>query len=97
MALKYKITLPAPGANDVVSRKLSTSINGGEATVTELPGDALETEALYADDDNVSLTLVDVDDAGNESAPSPTLEFVAKDTIAPNAPGELGATLIEEI
>jgi hypothetical protein len=52
-------------------------------------------EIVAPQEATVVVTLVDVDDAGNESPPS-FYEFIAKDTIAPAQPGSLGVTLVRE-
>jgi hypothetical protein len=46
-------------------------------------------------DSLVVLSLVDVDDSGNKSAPA-TVEFVALDTLAPAQPGGFNVTLVSE-
>lgn len=93
--LIYTLQLPPAGAPDVVTRELSVYVNGGEAPRDVVPAsDGMELS--FYDDDAVRLVLVDVDDSGNRSEPSPALEFVATDTIAPPAPGELGVTLARE-
>lgn len=88
MALKFKVHLPAPGASDVVSRRLVIFRNDDEETVM-LTADAREVYIVAEQDVLVGVILCDIDDAGNESESSPMLQFTAKDTIPPPAPGEL--------
>ena len=52
-------------------------------------------ELSFADNDEVVLTLVDVDDAGNVSKPA-TLQFTAKDNVPPSAPGGFSVALVRE-
>lgn len=94
MALKYKVTLPAPGAGDVATRKLSITAGDNPTTTVDLPGNATSHEFTIGRDVAVSLQLVDVDSSGNASPPSPVLAFTSKDTIPPPAPGELAAELV---
>lgn len=88
MGLKYKATLPAPGASDVTTRKFSITENG-EERVTELPGSTTETEFTVARDASVSLKLSDVDGSGNQSPWSEPLDFTATDTVPPPQPGAI--------
>ncbi len=87
-----KFSLPAPGASDVAERELTMTVNGGDPpTVKTYPGDALVTEELVFDaDDNVSLTLVDIDGSGNRSQPSAGFTLTVTDDVPPPQPGELG-------
>lgn len=95
--LKFHIALPQPGASDVVARRLTVQIGEAEAVIYDLDGKALQSETLEGQDvDNVTASLVDIDDAGNESSPS-TGSFVLVDTIAPPQPGVMGLVVTEEI
>lgn len=94
--LKFKLVLPAPGASDVVSRKITVKIGEQDVLDAELSGDALETaEMSGVDNDPVVGSLVDVDDAGNMS-PAREFSFVLVDSIAPPQPGELGIVVTGE-
>ncbi len=88
VGLKYKATLPAPGAADVATRKLSITENGTERVV-DLAGDALAAEFTVARDAAVSVKLADVDGSGNASPFGEPVAFTATDTFAPPAPGPL--------
>lgn len=94
--LVYSVTAGAVVDKDVAERRLSVTVNG---EVRETKPFAPETtsfgELSFADNDNVVLSLVDVDDAGNVSAPA-VVEFVALDTVAPAAPGEFGVSFVRE-
>ena len=95
MGLVYELTCSAPTDLDVVERRLTVTVNGNVVatdsysnTVTVLG------ERTFAQGDNVTVSLVDVDDAGNVSEPA-VIEFVANDTIAPSVPG-LNIKLVRE-
>lgn len=93
--LVYKLILPPPGAPDVVTRELAVFKNGGaepHAILSVVDGQ----EITFDQGDVVTLRLVDIDDAGNRSEPSPPFDFVATDTIAPPAPGAPGVELLRE-
>lgn len=94
--LRFKLVLPAPGAADVVSRKLDVAIGTADAVSVELAGDVLES-AEYSGEDNspVSGWLIDVDDAGNQSEPR-EFSFVLVDTLPPPQPGEIGLLVTGE-
>lgn len=95
--LTFVLTLPAPGAADVVSRELVVSVNGGEAQTLSLDGAATESSELSGEQDNsVTGTLVDIDDAGNRSEPR-EFSFVLVDNLAPPQPGELGLRVTAEV
>lgn len=94
--LQFKIVLPPPGAADVVGRDLTVVIGSGEPTLQTLDGDALEATGFEGNDnDSVTATLVDVDDAGNHSPPS-TAQTTLTDTIPPPAPEALGFVVTGE-
>ena len=94
--LRFKLILPAPGASDVVTRKLSIQVGNGDPQNFALPGDALETQEFEGEDNAaVSGQLVDVDDAGNESEPRDYF-FLLVDTLAPPQPGEIGLVVTGE-
>jgi len=96
MSLVYNITAGPVVDKDVVERRLSVSVNGEVRSNEPYPAETTTFgEVSFADNDNVVLTLVDVDDAGNVSSPA-VLEFVALDTVAPSQPGELGVAFVRE-
>lgn len=94
--LIYSVTAAPVVDADVVSRKLTVTVNGEVRGETAYEADTTNFgEFGFADSDAVVLTLVDVDDAANVSEPA-VFEFVATDTIPPAAPGSFGVTLVRE-
>lgn len=94
--LRFKLLLPNPGASDVVARKLVVVNGNNEPQQLDLPGDSMETlEMEGQDNDVVSGTLEDIDDAGNVS-PAREFSFILTDTIAPPQPGEIGLVVTGE-
>lgn len=96
--LTYVINAAAPVDGDVVQREMLVTISGdtNSATTTVWPGHAVDLGSVSAPQDaTVTISLVDVDDAGNRSVPY-TLSFVAADTIPPSAPGAVMVTLVGE-
>lgn len=96
LVLRYTITAPPLGAPDVVSRKVTTEING-QATEADFPVNQTELVRDFNDNDVVKIFFTDTDDAGNVSPPGVALEFTAVDTIPPSAPGAPTVTNVEEI
>jgi hypothetical protein len=93
--LEYKILLPAHDVKDLVDRELTVTV-GDTVDVFHLAPDAMESAVLTASQDSVvSLSLVDVDDAGNRSEAS-VLEVTITDTIAPPTPGTLSVVVVGE-
>lgn len=94
--LIYSVTAGPAVDADVSSRRLSVMVNGEVSSTVDHPASTTSFGEIVAPQDaTVVVTLVDVDDAGNESPPS-FYEFVAKDTIPPSQPGSLGVTLVRE-
>lgn len=94
--LFFTLALPPAGASDVVKRTLVVKVGGGDEQTISLSGTDVVTEELSGNDnDAVVGTLVDTDDAGNDS-PAREFSFVLTDTIAPPQPGELGITVVRE-
>jgi len=94
--LVYNVTAGSVVDNDVSERRLAVSVNGEIVKTSTYSSDTTSFgELSFQDNDNVVLTLVDVDDAGNASSPA-TYEFVALDTLPPAKPGEFGVTLVRE-
>jgi hypothetical protein len=91
--LGLKFPLPKP-ATPVETRELTVSINGA-SRVFLLPGSAmLSDEFIFAETDNYSVTLVDIDEYGNRSAPSAALHGAVCDDLKPATPGELGPIVL---
>lgn len=93
--LQFEVILPPVAAPDVVSREVAVDIDGTLATFT-VAGDVTKLENLEgAQGATVTVTLVDVDDAGNKSEPSVKIAVLA-DTFAPPKPGEIDLVVINE-
>lgn len=107
-SILFRLTADAPSSSDVVKRKIALDVRSGDGesvrTEKEFAGDAV----VFADEEgaespffaapqdaDVVVSLVDVDDAGNESPPA-TLEFKAVDQFPPAQAGGLGVTLVGE-
>ena len=96
MSLVYNVTAGPVVDTDVVERRLTVTVNGEVSQNTTNSSDTTSFgEFSFSENDNVVLTLVDVDDVGNVSSPA-VLEFSAADTIPPAKPGEFGVTLVRE-
>ena len=96
MSLIYNVTAGPVVDTDVVERRLTVTVNGEVSQNTTNSSDTTSFgEFSFSENDNVVLTLVDVDDVGNVSSPA-VLEFSAADTIPPAKPGEFGVTLVRE-
>lgn len=94
--LTYQITVGAPVDHDVVARQLTVTVDGVSEGTRSFEGTATELGVLeVAQNSNVVLTLVDVDDAGNYSEPA-VVEFVASDTLRPSTPGAFNVVLVGE-
>jgi hypothetical protein len=93
--LVYQVTAQPPVDHDVVERRLTVSVNG-VVSVSTYPGDTTDFgEAVRAvEGASVVLSLVDVDNAGNESAPA-LVSYEATDTLPPQRP-EFGVVLVRE-
>jgi hypothetical protein len=96
MALVYTVSAGPAVDADVTGRQLTVVVNGEVLSIVELAGSATDLgEVKVEQNSNVTISLVDIDDAGNRSQPA-VLEFVATDTIPPAQPGSLGVTLARE-
>lgn len=94
--LSYTVTAALPVDADVISRALTVVVNGEDMGTSSVPGNMTELGVFSAPQGaDVTLTLVDIDNAGNNSEPA-VYSFVATDTIAPAQPGGLGVTLTGE-
>lgn len=82
-----------PAGNDVETRELSITVNGQDPPTVKTygkPFPATTEQLIFNQDDELSLTLVDIDDAGNRSPASAALSVTVNDDVAPDAPGNLG-------
>lgn len=97
MALVYAVTAGAPVDADVVSRELTVVVGGSQVSQTTYTGSTTDLgEVTVEQDSEVTLSLVDIDDAGNRSEAAVYGPFMATDTIAPAQPGSFGVTLVRE-
>jgi hypothetical protein len=95
MSLVYELTCAPTTDVDVVERRLVVTVNGEVVSTDSYSKDATSLgERTFVQGDNVVLSLVDIDDAGNVSEPA-MVEFTALDTIAPSTPG-LSVALVRE-
>lgn len=92
-----KLILPPPGAPDVIKRRVTVSTGAGDPLFFEVQPEETEIQLpnLYNQDSELSVELVDVDDAGNASSPSLS-NLIIRDTQAPPAPGQINVVLGEE-
>ena len=92
----FDVLLPALGAPDVVKRRLSLQIGDAEPVLVPV---GLQDEAVRGlkapQGANVTVSLVDVDEAGNESEASVTA-FEAKDVIPPVRPEAVDIVIVGE-
>ncbi len=92
----YTLNMPAPGAKDVVERKMYLTINGVEEMLDVDP--LMEFYKLELEENAVcSVYVIDTDDAGNASPPSDTLEWTVIDTIPPSKPDTIVIGDVEEV
>ena len=94
--LRYTITAPALGAPDVVTREVTTEVNGTASTEV-IPASQASIVREFNDNDVVKIFFTDTDDAGNVGAPGTALEFTALDTIPPGPPGAPVVASVEEV
>jgi len=94
--LIYAISAAPPVDSDVVERQLTIEVGTEAPKVVTFPSGATSLGEVQAEQGaTVTLSLVDLDDAGNPSEPA-VVEFVATDTIPPAQPGQFGVTLVRE-
>jgi hypothetical protein len=94
--LIYAISAAPPVDSDVVERQLTIDVGNETPKVVTFPANATNLGEVQAEQGaTVTLSLVDLDDAGNPSEPA-VVEFVATDTIPPAQPGQFGVTLVRE-
>ena len=95
--LVFKFNLPEKSAPDVTSRELTVQSGTNDPTLITLPPEVTETDTLQGNEGDVlTVSLVDIDDAGNRSE-ARTQEFTLADTIPPAQPGEIGLVVTEEL
>jgi hypothetical protein len=94
--LTYSLSVAAPVDADVVSRTLTVTVGDVAQDPVMFSGSATDLGNIDVPEGaTVVLSLVDTDDAGNESVPA-VVDFVAADTLAPGQPGAFTVSLIGE-
>ena len=88
----YDLGLPHVGAPDVKTRELSITVAGQASVLTFEASTRAHTLSGVPEGAVVSITLVDIDDAGNRSLPSPALVFTAVDDVPPDQPAAVVIT-----
>lgn len=87
--ISFKVVLPTLADESVVSRELTVTVGDAAPVVQTVDKAATEVDGLSgAQDATFTLSLVDIDEAGNRSQPS-TLTDVLKDVFPPATPGVL--------
>jgi len=95
--LKVQVLLPPVVDSDVVSREFSVAVDGDENPITtKLTPTAPSQSFLIPANTKITVTLVDVDAAGNRSLPK-VQSFTPVDTIAPHQPGDLQFKVLEQV
>lgn len=95
--IKFEVTLPPPSARDVTGRELSVTDGDGSTltAVTVLPSATVSEPLRVLENTSITVSLVDIDNAGNRS-PASSVSLIVQDTIAPPQPGTLGVHVIGE-
>ena len=95
----YKLSLPALGADDVVSREMHVMIDGIE-NIHEISDISMtEYDLVLSEGSDCIIWMIDIDDAGNRSKEGEKLIFQVVDIIppvAPAAPSVAGVMVYEE-
>ena len=96
--ITFDVGMPSlPASHDVVKRELSSSVDGGAASLQDVsPSQQIVAGFSVPQNANVLLALVDIDDAGNRSEPS-ILAFQALDTVPPAKPGDMTVLNLTEV
>ncbi len=91
--------LPTPGASDVAQRELTVTVNGGDPPLVQTMQGAVlvSDEMVFTDADELSVTLVDIDEHGNRSQPSAAFSYSVVDDVPPPQPGDLGVSAKRQI
>ena len=93
MKWELNFQLPTKSASDVVTQELSVAINGVASVVLgNFAADLTETGFIgeFNDNDALSITVVDIDGAGNRSPASEPALYILVDDVAPPQPGMVG-------
>lgn len=94
--LTYRVSADSPVDADVVSRAVTVRVNGEDKETRVFDGKATDLGTVTVPQDaEVELSLVDTDDAGNNS-PAAVFVFTATDTLPPQQPGGFNIALVSE-
>lgn len=96
MGLIYDIQIPVPTAFDVVKRVVKVKVNDIESEFELSVVETVLTSQPIKEGSVVTLSVKNVDEAGNESEWSEPYTFTAVDTLAPPISGPVSATLVGE-
>lgn len=95
--ITFNIVLPPVGAPDVVVRELTISVEGKDTIVQNLDAVVTAIHDLSGPQGaEVSVSLVDIDDAGNRS-PQVNATTILTDIFSPPAPDQIGFELTGEV
>jgi hypothetical protein len=96
--LRYTVNMPPkPPIEDLATREVTITLDSNPPDVRSLQPDTATFQFDCERNVNVQIWLVDIDSSGNRSAQSPTLSFVATDTIPPPVPGQLSVATVEQV
>lgn len=90
-----RATLPPVEDFDVLEREFTYKVNEVSTTVT-LAKDTPSYDFWAPEESNVTLSLIDLDNAGNRSEPS-VRAFKVMDTLPPAKPGDMVTDILQEV
>jgi len=94
--LVYNIRIPLTQSKDVISRKLTLTVNNKNMLEKKYPGNTVDFgEFFFKHNDNVLVGIQDIDDAGNVSLKLEK-KFIARDTTSPDKPLNIDVYFVRE-
>lgn len=85
--IKYPVTVPAGAQADIVTTRVTTTVDGADPVSVDFAGNGGTTNITVPDGSSGSVYAHYIDRAGNVSASSPAATFTnASDTTPPDAP-----------
>lgn len=95
--IKFVVSVPEEATADVVKREVTVTLADGSVSSVDVVGRAAGDSAEFSgpQDSEVTVSVVNVDDAGNKSEPRVKVETL-KDTFAPPEPGEIALKVTGE-
>ena len=96
MGLIYDIQVPVPTAFDVTKRVVKIKVDDHESEFTLSNVETVLTTQPIKEGCVVTLSVKNIDNAGNESEWSDPYTFTATDTLAPPKSGPVSAVLVGE-